>query len=253
MPHPPPDFDTSIGGGKRDFPSTCWSRFLDTFPEEKGRANSTMEELSSAYWKPVYAFIRTRWSKTNEDAKDLTQDFFVWMMESNFPARADRERGRFRAFVKVALEHYLCNEERRRRRQKRGGDRKFVPLDAGSDELQTLEISDRSERSPEENLDDAWRRELLARAAGLLEQRLEAEDKRVYWEVFRDFFLWESGEIDYREVAGRHGINTVDVSNYLMYSKRRFRTILADLVAETVRGEEELREEMRALFGDGGP
>ena len=37
-----------------------------------------------------------------KDAKDLAQDFFLWMMESDFLSRADRGRGRFRVFVKVA-------------------------------------------------------------------------------------------------------------------------------------------------------
>ena len=42
----------------------------------------------------------------------------------------------------------------------------------------------------------------------------------------------------------------VDVSNRLAYSKRRFRELLRAQVAETVRDEEELREELAWLFGD---
>ena len=50
-------------------------------------------------------------------------------------------------------------------------------------------------------------------------------------------------------MAARHAISAAEVNNYRMDAKRRFREILAELVAETVDGPEQLREEMQALFG----
>src|SRR5437867_9766320 len=95
---------TELGGVRRDFPSTCWSRFSAALPEDLASRRAAVEELSRRYWKPIYAYIRAKWAKTNEDAKDLTQDFFVWMLEGDFISRADSSRGRFRAYVKVALQ-----------------------------------------------------------------------------------------------------------------------------------------------------
>src|SRR5262245_30432523 len=103
--------DTDLGGANRHFPSTCWSRFSGN----PAGSREAVESLAEGYWKPVYAYIRSKWAKTNEDAKDATQDFFVWMVEGDFISRADPSRGRFRAFVKVALDHYLGGEERKRR------------------------------------------------------------------------------------------------------------------------------------------
>jgi hypothetical protein len=60
-------------------------------PEERQRA---LEVLIAAYWKPVYKYIRLRWEKDNEQAKDLTQEFFFHLLEDDCPARepADEDR-----------------------------------------------------------------------------------------------------------------------------------------------------------------
>ena len=121
MPGPGPSGETSLGGGRREFPDTRWSRLLGGRADEAAAA-----DLARTYWKPVYAYVRAKWGKSNEDAKDLAQDFFVWMIETGFVAKADRDRGRFRAFVKVALNHYIANEEEKRRREKRGGGRASI-------------------------------------------------------------------------------------------------------------------------------
>src|SRR5262245_56386546 len=76
-----PAADTSLGGGKRDFPSTCWSKLLHSAGDDPERRRASAELLVRSYWRPIYVYIRSRWAKTNEDAKDLTQDFFLWMME----------------------------------------------------------------------------------------------------------------------------------------------------------------------------
>lgn len=56
-------------------------------------------------------------------------------------------------------------------------------------------------------------------------------------------------ELDYAAVAARHGVTRVDVSNYLMHAKRRYRATLRDLVAETVTDAGALRDELDWLLG----
>ena len=53
-------------------------------PEERQRA---LEILIAAYWKPVYKYIRLRWDKDNEQAQDLTQEFFLRILEKEFLAQ----------------------------------------------------------------------------------------------------------------------------------------------------------------------
>jgi len=247
------DWDTRLGGDRRDFPSTCWSRLLDNVQRGEEGRQAEVQELATFYWKPIYAYVRLQWAKTNEEAKDLTQDFFLWMMESDFLAKADPDRGRFRSFVKVALKNYLAHEHEKRGRQKRGGDRRTVGLEEAFQRIDGDHGPEPSGGTPEEAMDLAWRDELLGRALGRLEDTCRREGKDRYFEVFRDFHLSGSDGADYRTAAARHGISEADVSNYLMSARKRLRSILTGLVAETVRGEAELREELEALFGRRGP
>ncbi len=238
--------DTDLGGGRNEFPSTCWSRFL----EGTDGADAAVEALAKNYWRPIYACIRAKWAKSNEDAKDLTQDFFVWMMESDFIRQADPARGRFRSFVKVALKNYVGMDLRKARRLKRGGERAILELDKAAGGLSGIEPPDPAAGTPEEILDAAWTRELLVRAEGLLEEALRNEGKEVSFRVFREFYLSPTDDVDHRTLASAHGISVDDVGNFLMSAKRRFRQIVTRLVAETVRTERDLQEEMKALFGE---
>ena len=64
-------------------------------PEERQRA---LEILIAAYWKPVYKYIRLRWDKDNEQAQDLTQDFFFRLLEKDFLAQLRSAAGPFADF-----------------------------------------------------------------------------------------------------------------------------------------------------------
>jgi len=65
--------------------------------------------LCRAYWYPLYAFVRRK-GHGPHDAQDLTQAFFARLLEKNYVAQADRERGRFRTFLLAALTHFLADE-----------------------------------------------------------------------------------------------------------------------------------------------
>src|SRR5690242_3501359 len=74
--------ETTLGGQDRHFPETTIG-FLSLLRRrtDEGR-RAALEMLCARYWKPVYAYIRAGWSKSNDDAKDLTQSFFLWIQEN---------------------------------------------------------------------------------------------------------------------------------------------------------------------------
>src|SRR5262249_57613655 len=76
--------------------------------EGAAEARAAFEELYRLYCYPVYAFIR-RSGYGRQDAQDLTQDFFVHLLEKNTLGRADPQRGRFRTFLLGTLEYFLAN------------------------------------------------------------------------------------------------------------------------------------------------
>lgn len=219
------------------FPSTRWSRIR---PGGEGGTARALDTLARGYAAPIEAFLRAALGRRADDAGDLAQGFFVWVIESGFLARADPERGSFRAFLKTALRHYVADADRRGRRLKRGGGAKTVEL-ADADAA--------APGSPEAELDAAWRAELVRSALKRTREQLEREGRAVVFAVFRDYFLEESKELDYRAVAARHGVSVVDVSNHLMRAKRAFRAHLRALVLDTVRSLDELERELAWLVG----
>ena len=95
--------DTSLGGPGANFAETAWGmveRARDTSPEIR---QGGLEELSRSYWKPVYHYLRVAWAKSNEDAKDLAQAFFLWLTDRQALKKYTPERGSFRTFLKALL------------------------------------------------------------------------------------------------------------------------------------------------------
>ena len=63
-------------------------------------AQAALEKLCRTYWFPLYAFAR-RQGNSPEDAQDLTQDFFCRLLQKNYLAKADPDRGKFRTLHQI--------------------------------------------------------------------------------------------------------------------------------------------------------
>ena len=106
--------------GDPQFHTTHWSLIAAATGDGGEQAQAALEEVCRAYWYPVYAFIRRR-GQPAEDAGDLTQAFFATLLEKEYLADADRERGRFRAFLLTAVARFVAKERDKAAAQKRGG------------------------------------------------------------------------------------------------------------------------------------
>ena len=73
--------------------------------------------LCEHYWYPVYAYVRRR-GHLNEEAQDLTQDFFIRILEGRYLDRADPSRGRFRSFLLNSCKFFLADQADRARTPK---------------------------------------------------------------------------------------------------------------------------------------
>jgi RNA polymerase sigma factor (sigma-70 family) len=145
------DQDTVIGGPHGRFPSTQTSLLERA---SAGLPNEAAERVNALYWKPVYRFIRHKFRRNNEDAKDLTQGFFAAALERDFLARFDPARAWFRTYIRMAVERFVAGEHAAANRQKRGGEIQFDPLD---DQAATAD-------SPEEVFEREWQRQLFSLA-----------------------------------------------------------------------------------------
>ena len=122
--------ETTLGGDREQFPETVWSSLVGAAGPKGPDREKALEELASLYWRPVYKYIRTAGGATIEDAKDLTQEFFGYLLQADVLAKYDRERARFRTFLKAVLGNFLSTTRRDANRLKRGGGRTGVPRSA---------------------------------------------------------------------------------------------------------------------------
>ena len=106
--------------GPSDFPTTRWTLVVAAGDPQRKEARSALVSLCEGYWYPLYAYVRRRGYPADQ-AQDLTQEFFIRVLEGRYLDRADPEKGRFRAFILTSLKFFLADEADRNRAQKRGG------------------------------------------------------------------------------------------------------------------------------------
>src|ERR1051326_4088522 len=154
--NPDPDVSRS-----RTFVTTHWSVVLTAGGSDTPRARDALSTLCQTYWYPLYAYVRGR-GYTREDAEDLTQGFFARLLEKHWIGDADREKGRFRSFLLMALQRFISDEWDKARALKRGGGTQTLPLPFASAETRfNLEPADQV--TPEQSFERRW-------AVSLLEQ-----------------------------------------------------------------------------------
>src|SRR5437762_14341121 len=110
------------------FVTTSWSLIVDAQTEHTPHGQQALAALCELYWYPLYAYLRRR-GHSADDAQDLTQGFFAYLLEHHALYVVDQTRGRFRSFLLAALNHYVSNARDRHRAQKRGGAAPRVSLD----------------------------------------------------------------------------------------------------------------------------
>lgn len=229
--------DTSLGGGRGEFPATTWgmiSRVRDA------KADG-LETLCRRYWKPVYRYARVAWSKSNEDAKDLAQAFFAWLLEGDALRRYEPERGGFRPYLKTLLRRFVAHQEQALGRLKRGGG---VTIAGAADELP---IAERAEE-PETVFDRAWKTTVVNESVARVKKRMLDAGRETPVKAFEGYDLADE-KPTYEELGGRLGIKAGDVRNHLFAFREELRKEIRAELAETTASEEELEEEWNVLFG----
>jgi RNA polymerase sigma factor (sigma-70 family) len=242
--------DTSLGGPAGGFPATVWDDLRQAHSPSPEARRKALEGLCRQYWKPIYRHVRIAWAKSNEDAKELTQAFLLWLIEGDALKRYDPGRASFRAYLKSLLRHFVQHQDEALQRLKRGGGVEIFSLDEDPEGLSD-KLEDPRTIDPEEAFDRAWRAAILSAALGRVRERLSREGSlgRLRLRVFEAYDLVPPSERPTHPVlAEKFGIKTTDVQNYLFSVREEVRTeVLAEL-SRTATGEDSLREEWNGFF-----
>jgi RNA polymerase sigma factor (sigma-70 family) len=231
--------DTRAGGPDRQFPATPWTAVLNARGRDPDVVRKNLGHLIARYWKPVYHSIRAGWGKSNEEAKDLTQGFFLELLEKDFLKAVSPDRGRFRTFLRHALKCHLVDDRERQAALKRGGGVLHVPIDATGG-------APAPDASPDGVFDREWAHCLLDQAVELTRSFLAEAGKEPYFLAFRMCHL-DAEPKSYREAAEELGIAATDVHNHLTYAREILRKALRDLIRRTVNDESEVDDELAQM------
>ena len=223
------------------FATTLWSVVVRA--GEKGdRSTEALATLCETYWHPLYAYARRR-GYSVEDAQDRTQGFFVTVLARDFLARANPDRGRFRAFLVTAFKYYLANEHDYATAHKRGGGRHLASLD-DAESRYNQELA--HHLTPEALYDRQWALTIIANTFSELEREARRSGRLRQFEALRP--LLTEDNISHKTVAAHLGMNEGAVNVAVHRLRQRFASVLRERIAETVDSTEAVEDELRYLL-----
>jgi len=248
--------ETRIGGPSGKFPATHWSAVVAARSVDLEERTRALASIVSAYWKPIYKYLRIRWYKSNENAKDLTQDFFTQLMEKEYLSDFDPAKSRLRTFLRVCVDHFVANRTKAAKRLKRGGDAAHVSFDFDSAEAEFVRAkspltASATPESFDDFLEQEFVRNLFTLAVADLRRFCDERGKQLHFRLFERYDLDDTGvrRPSYSEMAQEFGIVVTDVTNYLAFARREFRRIALEKLRGLTCSEAEFRREARALLG----
>jgi RNA polymerase sigma factor (sigma-70 family) len=240
-------------GGDR-FPPTRRSVLEAVRSIDAEEREGALEALCAAYWKPIYKYVRLRWNRPAEEAQDLTQGFFLELLERELLEKFDPNKSRLRTYLRVCVDSLVMNADKASKRQKRGGTTLHVALDfsAAEKELGGAVIDPSAIASPEsfeEFFEKEWVRSLFALAVEDLRQLCVDRERERTFHLFEAYDLEGNEKISYDQLSKEYGIAVTDVTNALAWARREFRKIALERLRELCGSEEEFQREARAAFG----
>jgi DNA-directed RNA polymerase specialized sigma24 family protein len=235
----------------RAFTTTRWSLVLAGASSDGDQQKSAqaLAELCRTYWRPIFSYVCRR-GYSNEDAQDITQDFFLMVLKTNWLQQADQNRGRFRSLLLKSLQNFLHNLTDTKQTLKRGGGVEFVSWDAWMAEAPSqLSFSSRALDSlpPERLFDLRWAATVVDHALRRLREECEGKGRLRLFEGLRDYLAAEHADISYANLGASLGVADTVVKKQLHNLRQRYRWLLRDEVAHTVANPSDVDDEIRHL------
>ncbi len=226
------------------FPSTHWSLVIRAGSPGSPQARAALEELCSTYWYPIYALFRRK-GQTHHQALDLTQYYFVRLVEKGIISAAKPEKGRFRAFLRTDCQHFLIDQFRRTTARGRGTPTVSIDAHAAEDRYR-FEPADTL--TPDRLFDRDWALTLLEKVLDLLAGEYAAKGHSELFEKLKIVLTQGKGSVSAATLAEQLGKSEEAVHMAVHRRRKRYREILEDQIAATLDDPSELEDEIRSLF-----
>lgn len=228
------------------FRTTHWSAVIRAGHGEAAEVGPALEELCQTYWYPLYAYAR-RQGRDAAEAEDLTQAFFARLLERNFVARAEPDKGRFRTFLLTLFQRFLANEWHRQHRAKRGGFQPSISLDVAWAESR-LEAEPARNDAPDVLFDRHWAQTLLDQVMERLQGEYAATGRARLFAHLEACLTREFGSRRYGEIGAELGLSEAAVKMAMQRLRTRYRGLLREEIGRTVASAGAVEQELRDLF-----
>jgi DNA-directed RNA polymerase specialized sigma24 family protein len=231
---------------KSRFNTTQWTLVRAAGGDHSGNARTALASLCETYWYPLYAYVR-RQGHAADEAQDLTQAFFMRLLEKHSVRAARPERGRFRSFLLTSMKHFLLNQAQHRRTLKRGGGHTPLSLDLETAEGRYVREPPDT-RTPELIFDRRWALTLLDRVLGRLRREWIEAGKGAAFDRLKVCLTGDAPKGGYCELGRELGLSEGAVKVAAHRLRRRYQRLLREAIAETVLTDDAIDEEIRYLF-----
>lgn len=224
------------------FPETLWEQISAV---RGGRDQASLERLATAYWKPLYFFLR-RSGDSHENASDHVQGFFLHVFSTEFFAHVERDGAKFRSYLLASLRNWQARHHARETAQKRGGGVIHLPLD----ELESLEHAPDMEEggSAELHYDRRWARDLIARAIIALRTDYTARGEGSTFAAIQGALPGSTGLPPYTDLAATLGGTEAAARKAVFNLRQRFGECVRREIRATVQNPSDAEEEFEHLF-----
>jgi RNA polymerase sigma-70 factor (ECF subfamily) len=226
-----------------DFPTTRWTLVVAAGDPKRTEARSALVSLCEGYWYPLYAYVRRRGYPADQ-AEDLTQEFFVRVLDGRYLDRADQAKGRFRAFILTSLKFFLADEGDRDRALKRGGGKVLsLHISSGEERYQRDPAHD---ETPERIFERHWALSMLDGVVDRLRAEFVQHGRLDHFDRLKGFLL-DQADMPYAALALEMGTSEGALKVAVHRLRKRYRDLFRQEIAETVADPEDVESELRFL------
>jgi len=229
--------------GPSQFPTTRWTLVVAAGDPQRKEARDALVSLCENYWYPLYAFLRRRGYPADQ-AQDLTQEFFMRVLEGRYLDRVDPQKGRFRSFILTSLKFFAADEGDRQRAHKRGG-KQLLPLEFSSGE-ERYQREPAHDETPERIFERRWALSMLDRVVERLRDDFVQHGRPEHFELLKIFLLGQS-DAPYASLAREMNTSEGALKVAIHRLRKRYRELFRQEIADTVADPAEVESELRYL------
>jgi RNA polymerase sigma factor (sigma-70 family) len=228
-----------------NFTPTRWTLVVRAGKDDSS-GQAALADLCEAYWQPVFRFLRSE-GRTDDAARELTQEFFARLLKSRNLGGADPTMGKFRTYLLGAVKHLLADESDKAQRQKRGGGQTLEPLPDEATSATGPRVATPVAPTPDTYFDREWAVLILSRALTLLEQEMTAAGKGNTFAILKPWLTGASADLTQLEAAAKLNLNEGAVKVAIHRLRQRYREAVRAEIASTVVSPEDVDQEVRYL------